>query len=421
MSWASLLAKNKEKSIDFGAPQQRVYAKDDSIGEAERRLQNLGHEIVSNITLPSYEKGLLVLDANAIIKGMDNFVSISDALVTTAQVIAEIRDRTSRELLEKLSSSIVVLDPTPDSIHAVIECATKTGDLGALSRTDIRVCALALDCCKAANALKPSIKPLLPEVNPPSKEIDVVSDEVTDNDDDDERDGGDDEADGPASSQAAETDSDDGEWITPENIHEFQMGDLGHRRVGAQAFDGGIACVTSDYAMQNTLLHLGVPIVGVSGMRIRELRLWLLRCTACFTLVSDTTRQFCPSCGSGDTLRRVNYVVDTDGKKQLFINFRKPISTRGTVYNLPKPRGGKRGTNRTLVLREDQLAQVIKGTSGAKIKERQANFTGVNDDLAAFGEPVRRKKRDIMEPKTSSSYHKYNVNEKRKLRAARRK
>ncbi|CCW69926.1 unnamed protein product [Phytomonas sp. Hart1] len=417
MSWASLLSKDKGKTVDFGAPQQHVYATDDAIDETERRLHNLAHETASPLRLPAFEKGLLVLDANAIIKGMDNLLTISDALVTTAQVIAEIRDRTSRELLQRLSETIVVLDPTPDAIHAVVACATKTGDLGALSRTDIRVCALALDCGRAMNALHPAIQPLHPEVNPPSGEIDVVREEVTDDDEDE---------DDSTAESSSDDDSDGGEWITAANIHEFQMGDPVHRPRGEkeramQFFDGGVACVTSDYAMQNTLLHLGVPIVGMSGMRIRELRLWLLRCTACFTLVSDTTRQFCPSCGSGDTLRRVNYVVGMDGKKQLFINFKKSISTRGTIYNLPKPKGGKRGTNRTLVLREDQLAQVIKGTSGAKIKEKQANFAGGGDKLEEFGIPIRHKKRDMTEPKTVSSYHKYNMNEKRKLRASRKK
>ncbi|EPY20072.1 hypothetical protein STCU_02816 [Strigomonas culicis] len=181
-----------------------------------------------------------------------------------------------------------------------------------------------------------------------------------------------------------------------------------------------MACATSDFAMQNTLLHLGVPIIGTSGMRIRELRLWLLRCTACFKIVMDTTRQFCPDCGGGNTLRRVNYVVNSNGEKQLFINFKKRISKRGTVYNLPKPRGGKNGTHRTLVLREDQLAQVLRHRSGTAMKEKETRLTE-EEELAAFGEPEKKTKRNLGQPKTVSSYHKYNVNEMRKARAGRRK
>lgn len=83
----------------------------------------------------------------------------------------------------------------------------------------------------------------------------------------------------------------------------------------------------------------------------------------------------------------------------LFINFKKHLSTRGTVYNLPRPRGGKHGTNRTLVLREDQLAQVIRGTSGAKAKARQVlGSTGDStypDELAGFGEVAKHKKRNL--------------------------
>lgn len=156
---------------------------------------------------------------------------------------------------------------------------------------------------------------------------------------------------------------------------------------------------------------------------IRELRLWLLRCHACFHVLSDSTRQFCPECGSGNTLRRVNYVVKSSGEKELFINFSKAISTRGTVYNLPRPRGGQKGTNRSLVLREDQLAQVMRPNAN-KGKPRTEGPEGgqQEDDLAAFGEQKKVLRRhDPFQPKMTSSYKKANVNEQKKSRAARRK
>jgi RNA-binding protein NOB1 len=445
MSWAALVKslKPEEASKFQEKPQTVVYAVDPSQDDSERALQNPTHD-TATVKLPSFKKGLLILDANAVIKGMDNLVSTADAFVTIPQVISEIKDRASRELLERLPHTVTVLDPTREAVAAVVDCAERTGDFGAMSRTDIRLCALALDCCKVGGFLGEPIEPRPPQVNPQNDaKIEVVTEEVSSgNDDADEAEDEEQEGeveqggvaaaapkskrlpgwgtweDGEKSGQPANTDNDDeGEWITPENIHAMQSGTRGTGR----AFEAGMACVTSDYAMQNTLMHLGVPIVGTNGMHIQELRLWLMRCTACFTLVVDTTRQFCPECGSGDTLRRVNYVVNDKGEKKLFINFRRKISTRGTIYNLPKPRGGKKGTNRTLVLREDQLAHVIRGTSSSKVKERQVLQNDDDDALATFGEMPKHKKKNLADPRAYSSYHKYNVNEKKKARAAHRK
>ncbi|CAJ1038451.1 Nin one binding (NOB1) Zn-ribbon like, putative [Leishmania guyanensis] len=440
MSWAALVKSIKpEEAAKFTAkPQNTVYAVDSSQDDAERRLQNPQHE-TAELKLPSFSKGLLILDANAIIKGMDNFVSTADALVTTPQVIKEIKDRASRELLERLPHKVTVLDPTLEAIAAVVACAERTGDFGAMSRTDIRLCALALDCCKVGGFLGEPIEPRPPQLNPGNHEkVQFMTEEVDEEELDDEAERSEpapaqgaslgaipgwgswnDEAketDGEGSAGVAEKDDGEGEWITPENIREIHDGTRGTGRT----FEAGMACVTSDYAMQNTLMHLGVPIVGTNGLHIHELRLWMMRCTACFTLVVDTTRQFCPECGSGDTLRRVNYVVNDQGEEKLYINFRKRINTRGTIYNLPKPRGGIRGTNRNLVLREDQLAHVIRGTTSSKVKAHQVMQNG-DDALATFGETPKVKKKNLADPRAYSSYHKYNVNEKKKVRAAHRK
>ncbi|KPI83751.1 hypothetical protein ABL78_7206 [Leptomonas seymouri] len=448
MSWASLVRAIKpEEAAKFQEkPQAVVYAVDPSQDNGEHALQNPMHDTVE-VKLPSFSKGLLILDANAIIKGMDNLVSTADALVTIPQVINEIKDRASRELLERLPHTVTVLDPTREAVAAVVACAERTGDFGAMSRTDIRLCALALDCCKVGGFLGEPIEPRPPQINPDNKDkIEVVTEEMSEDEDDEqdeqaeEDEAGDGQA-GPTAGcapaiaresrlpgwgswedeqkeegQAQADDDGEGEWITPENIHDLHNGSHGMGR----AFEAGMACVTSDYAMQNTLMHLGVPIVGTNGMHILELRLWLMRCTACFALVVDTTRQFCPECGSGDTLRRVNYVVNAKGEKKLYINFKRKISTRGTIYNLPKPRGGKRGTNRNLVLREDQLAHVIRGTTSSKVKEHQV-MQDDEDALAAFGEMPKHKKKNLADPRAYSSYHKYNVNEKKKVRAAHRK
>ncbi|EAN80038.1 Nin one binding (NOB1) Zn-ribbon like, putative [Trypanosoma equiperdum] len=432
MSWAALVEKAKDVTPAVTEPKRVAFAVEP--GEGRKKESNSaegkdGNDVVGDVVgveVPSFSKGLLVLDANAFIKGMNLLDGTADALVTTSQVISEVRDRAARQMLERLPTHLHVLEPSKESVTAIVNIAQKTGDLGTLSRTDIRVCALALDCCKATNTLLEPIAPRAAVINPECSDGTKIVTELKD--ESEEAQSEDDQNDEGVADHKNDTergDDDDEGWITPENIHLCKANEGSSAGAAAgERFECGVACVTSDYAMQNTLLHVGVPIVGPHGMRIREVRQWLLRCTACFTINADTTRQFCSECGSGNTLRRVQYVVTTDGERQLFINFRKRISTRGTVYNLPKPRGGRRGTNRCLVLREDQLAHLIRGTTSMKMKEKLATRSGnggLDDDLAAFGEAPKQRKRDPDQPRVTSSYHKYNVNERKKLRAARRK
>ncbi|ORC81679.1 RNA-binding protein NOB1 [Trypanosoma theileri] len=424
MSWAAVAQKAKDVTPSSTEPKRVVFAVTESSEDQEKTSSKSLYTTLGT-AIPTYEKGLLILDANAFIKGtLNSFNEVTDVFVTTSQVIAEVRDRPARELLSQLQQkqrpqTLHVLEPSKESLAAVVAIAGKTGDLGAMSRTDIRICALALDCCTAANALLAPIEPRPAVINPGGTHgTDIVTEAVSDGEEEEEEEG---EKKKDDDNNDEDDDDDEGGWITPENIHTCAADGT---TMSGERFTGGVACVTSDYAMQNTLLHLGVPIVGPQGMRICELRHWLLRCTSCFAITTDTTRQFCSQCGSGNTLRRVQYVVTRDGERQLFINFKKTISTRGTVYNLPKPRGGRRGTNRSLVLREDQLAHVVRGTTSAKLKEKHVmHGIGGNDDddLAAFGEAPKHHKRDPNQPRMFSSYHRYNVNEKKKARASRKK
>ena len=423
MSWAALARKTQDIEFDPAAPPRQVVVAPAPVSELDderaprQKIDTNNSQRLTSADLPSFTKGMLVLDANAFIKGLEDYINVADSLVTTPQVMGEIRDRASREQLERLPVQLTVMDPTTESIGRVIHMAERTGDMGAMSRTDLRLCALALDCCEAARCMNDEINPCAPQINPRAireqkDEIQEVTEEVPSESEEEEPEP---EEEIDEKERQAVKDDDDG-WITPANIVKVKEASAGG---SAKKFDGGCACVTSDFPMQNTLLHLGVPIVGPKGMRISQLRLWLLRCHACFCIVHDTTRQFCPDCGSGDTLRRVSYVVNEDGEKKLFINFRHRITTRGTKYNLPAPRGGQHGTNRGLVLREDQLAHVIKGAKALAQKTKVVMED--DDDLAMFGDPNKKKRFDISQPKDHSSYRKGNNNERKKMLAARRK
>ena len=432
--WAAIAKKAADAPAPSTAPRERVVAPSTE-DVAPLVAEPLTTEPLKAITLPTPVKGAMVLDTNAFINetGLERYTALADVLVTTASVIQECKDKKTREFLSRLPTKLLLLEPSAEAIKEVAEMSELTGDFGALSRTDIRVCALALECARHLGAMKPRIQPRGASVNPSTEGIAVVTEEQEEEDEESSASDAESEDGAPApapddpderrrlaaaaawgggASWDDTADDGEGEWITPANIAKVRAHDAGE----TTAFGGGFACATSDFPMQNTLLHLGVPIVGPRGMMVTELRQWLLRCHACFRLVHDTTKQFCPDCGSGDTLRRVNYVVDSDGNKKLFINFKRKISTRGTIFALPKPRGGRRGTNKTLALREDQLANC--GAVSARMKIDRA----VEEDaLASFGEVKRHRKHDPDKPREKSSYKKGNVNEAKKARAGRRK
>lgn len=87
---------------------------------------------------------VLVIDSGAIIKGHGgNFHTVANRLVTVEEVVAEIRDSKSREILLKLPFELEIHNPSDESMAAVARFAEKSGDFAALSLTDLKVMALA--------------------------------------------------------------------------------------------------------------------------------------------------------------------------------------------------------------------------------------------------------------------------------------
>ncbi|XP_030916003.1 RNA-binding protein NOB1 [Geospiza fortis] len=135
-------------------------------------------------------------------------------------------------------------------------------------------------------------------------------------------------ADGASAGEEEEEDeeSDDEGWITPSNLKEAQQ-DMGHfdtAPVGVQ-----VGCVTTDFAMQNVLLQMGLHVLAVNGMLIRRARSYILRCHGCFRTTSDMTKVFCPNCGN-KTLKKVAVSVSEDGSLHMhFSRNPKVLNPRG--------------------------------------------------------------------------------------------
>lgn len=200
-----------------------------------------------------------------------------------------------------------------------------------------------------------------------------------------------------ASSESKEADDDndgEGAWITPANLHKQA------RPVAAPAApESSIACITTDYAMQNVLLQLGARLLNLRGRSIRSIRTWMKKCHACDALSTQMEREFCERCGN-HTMLRVNVTVNAAGLVRFWHGTRH-LNLRGTVYSIPMPRAGRHANN--LKLSEDVVDERIRkggfagaargprgeGKSAAQMFQDSIEFglgrTGPNTNEATFG------------------------------------
>ncbi|XP_009071879.1 PREDICTED: RNA-binding protein NOB1, partial [Acanthisitta chloris] len=153
-----------------------------------------------------------------------------------------------------------------------------------------------------------------------------------------------------------EEESDDEGWITPSNLKQAQQ-DMGH--CDTEPVDVQVGCVTTDFAMQNVLLQMGLHVLAVNGMLIRQARSYILRCHGCFRTTSDMTKVFCPHCGN-KTLKKVAVSVSDDGSLHMhFSRNPKVLNPRGlrvADQRFPQQRLSRKARQKTNVFDPDYLA-----------------------------------------------------------------
>ena len=91
-----------------------------------------------------------VVDSGPLIKGLRLETLNADKLVTVPEVLKELRDRSTRQMLENLPVELETREPSSEAMDAVRRFAKLTGDFPALSSVDTRVLALAWMCEKEA-------------------------------------------------------------------------------------------------------------------------------------------------------------------------------------------------------------------------------------------------------------------------------
>lgn len=167
-------------------------------------------------------------------------------------------------------------------------------------------------------------------------------------------------------------DSDDGGWITPSNIanaKKLMDSDILSDKPAS------VACMTTDFAMQNVLMQIGLNVAALDGRVIKQMRTFIFRCAACYRTTSIMTKIFCPNCGTKN-LKKVAVSLDDEGNQQIHINYRKRLSARGKKYSLPTPQGGKHASNP--ILCEDQPMPDQRPSKLARIRNDP-----MNDDYIA--------------------------------------
>jgi RNA-binding protein NOB1 len=178
---------------------------------------------------------------------------------------------------------------------------------------------------------------------------------------------------------------DDGsDWVGPTNIADARARGLELEGLKIKQFEdennvlARVACMTTDFTMQNISIQMGMHIMSVDGLLIKTVKQWILRCMGCFQLHHDMDRLFCSRCGANH-LSRVACSIDArTGELRLHLRKNYQVQTRGTKYSLPKPGSQGRFTGE-LLLREDQLLHGIWRQKCVKIRK---------DIRSAFGQDV---------------------------------
>ncbi|EDO06784.1 Nin one binding (NOB1) Zn-ribbon like family protein [Babesia bovis T2Bo] len=265
-----------------------------------------------------------------------------DEIYATSGIIKEIgryRDKNPTGAHIRNVFNLIERNPLDSDIATVKRFAALTGDLLTLSPNDIGCIALTyrlqLETGDTSNLRSEPLPLSFTKINNKSGELSVA---------DSKSKGG--------KSKPKPKKRDDNPstgfdcWITPENVHSYNI------KTNSTGSHQSVACMTTDFSMQNVLIHMGLNVVTLDGFAAKSVRSWGHICRACFDVYPNTLRQFCENCGNA-TVDRVPLVVDGDTGEVKVKDTRKWINNRGTIYTQPKPVTGK--SKQMYIVAEDQL------------------------------------------------------------------
>lgn len=182
------------------------------------------------------------------------------------------------------------------------------------------------------------------------------------------------------SGEEEEEESDDDGWITPSNVKVVK------REMGKDIREEKpvtVACMTTDFSVQNVCKQIGLNLSAVDGRVIRETRTYILRCYTCFRTTTLVHKIFCPKCGH-KTLKKCAVSIDEHGQQTIHINMRKPLTAKGKNKPIPMFKGGKHSTNPILFEDQQMPKQMLSKAARAKTSALDEDY------IAGYSPFVRR-------------------------------
>ncbi|XP_055534767.1 RNA-binding protein NOB1 [Wyeomyia smithii] len=371
----------------------------------------------------------LVVDTSAFIKNVQ-LQEFAEKCYTVQGVLDEIKNDRQLKRLVVLPYQLAVREPDPEVLTLVTNVAKKTGDFATLSLVDLKVLALTYQLEKehvgttehlrsepvhartVSSASKPAelagMSQLQGFYGGGKKEgdeasiVEVSSEERKLTDDfaelsaaeveqfengivkqlssagvspetkeDEKEESSDEESDEEMAEEQQDDDDDDEGWITPSNIKDVK------RDYGVDILEENpspVACMTTDFAMQNVLKQIGLHVAALDGRVIKQTRTYILRCYACFKTTPDSTKVFCPKCGNR-TLKKVAVSLDDNGQQIIHINARRPLTARRKNRPVAGFEGGKHSTNPLLFEDQPLPQQRISAKARAKTDALGDDYT----------------------------------------------
>lgn len=183
----------------------------------------------------------------------------------------------------------------------------------------------------------------------------------------------------PETNDESEEDDCDDEWITPDNLQTYLHAKDDQAQHNKNEEDNSrkisVEVVTSDFAMQNVLMQIGIPVVSLDGVEIRKIKRFKLRCDGCKTINKKVDIEFCEKCG-GHTLSKVSVFANSNGEITFFKGKRMRKNNRGVQFDIPKPKHGR--DKNAMILREDQL---WVGQNKLRMKDKQRQEDKIKNSI----------------------------------------
>ena len=297
-------------------------------------------------TVPQNPSKVMILDTS-------NFIRLKPLCLneykylTSEFIVREIKDEKAREFYELNKNFIEVRNPSRETMKLITNFAKLSNDLKNLSIPDLSVLSLSYDLIKEAGQeeliRKEPMKFEVVEIEERNyqKKLQNESEQIEEKEEE-VQDGFQEVKIKKKVNKTKQIEKkpkveeakfeDEGEWITPENIDTK----LGHYKLEEDLQEENVTInvfiSTGDFTVQNLAMKMGMPVLGVDGMKIKKIKNYILKCYACESFIFDTSKLFCEGCGY-NTLMKIACTIDISGKLKVY-NKKAEARTRGTQVKL---------------------------------------------------------------------------------------